>query len=223
LNGQIQLYEIQQQQKHINWKLVQTFPQEHPLNEISSLLQLNPNTLVSSSAWSSSSSNPDDNVIVIWSKSKSSSSSLEYEPVQRITRKETGGDISRLVLINQKKEEEEEQFASCSYWDHSVFIWRRKGKGDKFQIKQKITNVINVWRLLYISQTNELIFESSSPYLLHIWSPSLSSSSSSNFVERQKIETSSSIWSKGGTLTQKNRNFFLAPDMTIHTPIESPD
>jgi hypothetical protein len=204
LNGQIQLYEIQQQQKHINWKLVQTFPQEHPLNEISSLLQLNPNTLVSSSAWSSPSSNT-DNVIVIWSKSKSSSSSCEYEPVQRITRKETGGDISRLVLINQKKEEEEEQFASCSYSYDSVLIWRRKGKGDKFQIKQKITNVINVSRFIYISQTNELIFESSSPYLLHIWSPSPSSSSSSNFVERQKIETSSSIWSLC-QINDSNRN-----------------
>jgi hypothetical protein len=191
------LYSIQQQQQQINFKLVQTFPQEHRLNEISSLLQLNPNTLVSSA---SSSSNT-DNVIVIWSKFKSSSSSLEYEPVQRITRKEAGvSGIQRLVIINQKKEEEE-VFASCSKWEDSVIIWTRRGKGgegDKFQIKQKITNVKYVLRLLYISQTNELIFDS--PSLLHIWSPS--SSSSSDFVEKQKIKTSSSICS----LCQLNEN-----------------
>jgi WD40 repeat protein len=204
------LYEIQQQQQQINCKLIQTFPQEHPSScEIASIIQLNPNTLISSS---DSSSNPSDNVIVIWSKSKSKSlfrSSLEYEPVQRITQKETGGEgIERLVLIKQKNkedEEEEEVFASCSNLDNLVLIWRRGkgGKGDKFQIKQKITNLKGVCRLLYISQTNELIFNSDSSYpsLLHIWSTS-SSSSSSDFVERQKIETSDFIWS----LCQLNEN-----------------
>ncbi len=117
------MYEIQQQQQI---KLVQTFPQEHS-SLITSLIQLNSNTLISSSECGSS-------VIVIWSKS--SKSSL-YEPMQRITRKETGGTINRLVLINQKKEEEE--FASCcSSWDdRSIIIWRR-GKREEFQIKQKI-------------------------------------------------------------------------------------
>jgi hypothetical protein len=190
------LYSIQQQQQQINFKLIQTFPQEHPSYSITSLIQLNPNTLVSSSY----SPSFIDNVIVIWSKSKSkssSSSSLEYEPVQRITLEETGGRIWRLVLIKQTKEEEdgeEEEFASCSFYDHSVLIWRRRGKGDKFQIKQKITNVNYVSRLLYISQTNELISGSPSS-LLQIWlspSSSSSSSSSSNFVETQKIQTSSS-------------------------------
>jgi hypothetical protein len=200
--GQIQLYSIQQQQQQINCKLIQTFPQEHSSSySITSIIQINPNTLISSpSAYSS----PSDNVIVIWSKSKSLfRSSLEYEPVQRITPKETGGGgIWRLVLINQKKEEEE-QFASCSPTDHSVLIWRRRGKGDKFQIKQKITNVKGVCRLLYISQTNELIFESYPSPLLQIWSPS--SSSSSNFVEKQKIETSSCIYSLC-QLNDSNRN-----------------
>jgi hypothetical protein len=199
MDGQIQLYSIQQQ---INCKLIQTFPQEHPSShDITSLLQINPNTLISSS----DSSNPSYNSIVIWSKSKASSSSLEYEPVQRITHKETGRSIYKLVLIKQKKEEEE-VFASCSSDDDSVLIWRRGkgGKGDKFQIKQKITNVRNVWRLLYISQTNELIFASSYPSsLLHIWSPSPSSSSSSSkFVETQEIQTSSRIYS----LCQLNEN-----------------
>jgi hypothetical protein len=187
--GQIQLYSIQQQQQQqINFKLIQTFPQEHPSSYyITSIIQINPNTLISSS----SSYSITDNVIVIWSKSKSSSSSsLDYEPVQRITREETGrGGIKKLVLIKQKKEEEQ-LFASCSSDDHSVLIWRRgkggKEGGDKFQIKQKITNLKYVDRLLYISQTNELIFNSY-PSLLQIWS-----SSSSNFVERQKIQTSSS-------------------------------
>jgi hypothetical protein len=32
--------------------------------------------------------------------------------VQRITQQETGGRIDKLILLNQKKEEE---FASCSY------------------------------------------------------------------------------------------------------------
>jgi hypothetical protein len=186
------LYAIQQQQQQqINFKLIQTFPQEHSSLTISSLLQINPNTLVSASSNYSDSSN----VIVIWSKSKSSPF---YESLQRITQKETGGDISRLVLINQKKEgEEEEEFASSSLNDHSIIIWRRKGKGDKeFQIKQKIENEYCVETLLYIPLTNELISGSYSyPSPLQIWSPS--PSSSSNFVERQKIEIpySRGIWS----------------------------
>jgi hypothetical protein len=197
------LYEIQQQ---INFKLIQTFPQEHSsFHEISSIIQINPNTIVSSSYSAYSSSSSSDIVIVIWSKSKSKSSSSLYEPLQRIKEKETGETIQRLVIINQKKEEEEEEvFASCSYSGDSVLIWRR-GKGDKFQIKQKITNVKNVWRLLYISQTNELIFDSDcySPPLLQIWSSSSSSSSSSSdFVEKQKIKTSYGIYS----LCQLNEN-----------------
>jgi hypothetical protein len=78
---------------------------------------------------------------------------------------------------------------------------RRRGKGEEkeFKVKQKIANVKGVQALIYISLTNELIFESS--YLLQIWFPS-SSSSSSDFVERQKIETSSRIWS----LCQINKN-----------------
>jgi hypothetical protein len=206
LNGQIQLYEIQQQQI----KLLQIFPQEHSSSSnhwISCLIQVNPNTIVSSSSyWPSS--NLSDNLIVIWIKSKSSSSSLEYEPVQRITQKEAGkGGIGRLVLIKQKNKEEEEEgeevFASCSW--NLIIIWTRRGKGgkgDKFQIKQKIKNVVGVHRLLYISQTNELIFGSPSS-LLQIWSsPSSFSSSSSDFVKKQKIETSSRIWS----LCQLNEN-----------------
>jgi hypothetical protein len=207
------MYSIQQQQQQINFKLIQTFPQEHSSNWITSIIQLNPNTLVSSS---SSFSNT-DNSIVIWSKSKSSSSSfLEYEPVQRITLEETGnGRIDKLVLIKQKKEEEEEEeevFASCSSWAGSIIIWGRRGKGgkgDKFQIKQKITKVNYVCRLLYISQTNELIFASYSSYsFLQIWSPSpsSSSSSSSDFVERQKIETSSSDIYSLCQLNDSNRN-----------------
>jgi hypothetical protein len=204
------LYEIQQQQQQqikTTTKLLQTFPKEHPSNSITSLLQINTNTLTSAS-WSSS--NPDDNVIVIWSKSKSSS--LQYEPIQRITKKEAGGDIYHLVVMKQKKEgEEEEEFASCSSDDKSIIIWRR-GKGDegKFQIKQKIENVKHNYKLLYISLTNELISGSypfSSP-LLQIWSSSSSSSSpsspssSSDFVVRQKIKTTSPIWS----LCQINKN-----------------
>jgi hypothetical protein len=207
------LYSIQQQQQQqqINCKLIQTFPQEHSSYWITCLLQVNPNTLVSSSY--SDSSSPTDNSIVIWSKSKSSSL---YEPIQRITHKETGrGGIERLVLINQKKEEEEELFASCSSLDGLIIIWRR-GKGDKFQIKQKITNESGVERLLYISQTNELISGSnSSPsYLLQIWSTSpsssSSSSSSSDFVERQKIETSSGIWSLCQLKENRNRIEFAS-------------
>jgi hypothetical protein len=207
------LYNIQQQQqqqqiKTTTTKLIQTFHKEHS-HEISCLLQINPNTLVSASNWSDSFSNV---VIVIWSKSKSSSSL--YEPIQRITQNEAGGTITNLELINQKKEEEEEeeeQFASCSYDnsiiegcdDRSIIIWRRGKGGGEFQIKQKITNLNEVKTLLYVSLTNELIFESGS--LLQIWSPSSSSSSSSfssDFVERQKIETSSPI----SLLCQINKN-----------------
>ncbi len=190
------MYEIQQQTKTTSTKLIQTFSNEHPSSDwITCLLQINPNTIVSAS-WSNSSS---DNVIVIWSKSKSNPL---YEPIQRITQKETGGSIYDLVLINQKKEEEEEEeFASSSCPDDSIIIWRR-GKGDKFKIKQKIENVKGVLRILYISRTNELISGSNYyPSLLQIWSPS-PSSSSSDFVERQKIETSSKIVS----LCQINEN-----------------
>ena len=69
--GQIKLYEIQQQQQQ-QIKLLQIFPQEHPSSDddyIYCLLQINPNTLVSSASGYSSDS---DNVLVIWSKSKSS-------------------------------------------------------------------------------------------------------------------------------------------------------
>jgi hypothetical protein len=198
----MKLYEIEQQQLNLTTKLLQTFPKEHSSDScISSLIQINPNTLVSSSYQSSSSS---DNVIVIWSKSKPSSSL--YEPLQRITKKETGGGgIDKLVLITQKKEEEEEEeFASCS--KNSIIIWRR-GKEEEFQIKQKITKVKDVKTLLYISLTNELIsgsFSFDSP--LQIWSPSpsssSSSSSSSDFVERQTIQRAYNIES----LCQINRN-----------------
>ncbi len=195
------MYEIQQQQqqqqqqiKTTTTKLIQTFPQEHPSNEIISLIHLNENTLISASGSSSSSgsrsSSPSDNVIVIWTKSKSKSSSL-YETIQRITGKEAG-TIERLVLINQK--EEEEEFASCSFG--SIIIWRRRkgiGQEEMFKVKQKIENVERVWTLVYMSLTNELISGSSSPSLLQIWSPS--SSSSSDFVERQKIQASSKIYS----------------------------
>ena len=75
-----------------------------------------------------------DNVIVIWSKSQSKSSSL-YELMQRITRKETGTLIFKLVLLSQ------EEFASFS--NKSVIIWtrgRRGGRGEGFKMKQKIEN-----------------------------------------------------------------------------------
>ena len=65
-NGQIHLYEVQQQQhqRNIKIKSLQTFPNEHlALYSITSLLQLNENTLISSS----NSSNL-DSVIVIWLK-----------------------------------------------------------------------------------------------------------------------------------------------------------
>jgi hypothetical protein len=196
------LYEIQQQQQQQQQiKLLQTFPQEHPsgyFDPISCLLQLNPNTLISSSG-SSFPSYWFDSVIVIWSKSKSSSL---YEPIQRITPKEAGKKVDNLVLLNQKKEEEEEEvFASCSLpYDlgtQSITIWTRKGKGEgEFQIKQRIINVYCVSELLYISHTNELISGSHSfPSLLQIWSPISSSSSDLNFVEKQKIQTSSRIYS----------------------------
>jgi hypothetical protein len=189
------LYEIQQQQQQI--KLVQTYPEEHSsVGWITSLIQLNSNTVVSSSDCAKSKYSDSNVVIVIWTKSPKSSSHL-YEPIQRITQKETEGQrgIWRLVVLNQKKEGEEE-FASCAFNDDSIMIWRRKGKGkgEMFRIKQKIENVRNVITLLYISLTNELVFESNS--LLQIWSPS-----SSDFVEKQKIETSG-IWS----LCQINRN-----------------
>ncbi len=180
------MYEIHQQQHQ--FKLLQTFPQEHSSDYwISSLLQINPHTLISSS--DTMHANLSDIAIVIWSKSKSP----QYEPIQRITGNEAGGGIERLVLLSQKKEDEAKEFASCSrYVDGSIRIWRR-GKGDKFKIKQKITNVKNVQTLLYISFTNELISGYYCSPLLQIWSPS--SSSSSQYKERQKIETSSSIYS----------------------------
>jgi len=200
--GEIQLYEIQQQQIIKTTKLIQTFSNEHPSSDwITCLLQINPNTLVSSSYTLSSYSSPSDNVIVIWSKSSESSSF--YEPIQRITGKEAEGEIGRLVLLKQKKEEveEEEEFASCSSEYDSIIIWRREkgGKGE-FQIKQKIENVYRVETLIYISLANELISGSTSySYLLQIWSPS---SSSSDFVEKQKIQIPSEIVS----LCQINKN-----------------
>jgi hypothetical protein len=126
--------------------------------------------------------------------------------MQRITQKEAGGGgINQLVVLSQKKEEDEEEFASCSYDNKSIRIWRR-GKGGKemFKLKQRIPNVKDVVTFLYISHTNELIFASdSSSSLLQIWSTS--SSSSSDFVEIQKIQTSSS-WIRSLCQISENRN-----------------
>jgi len=189
------LYEIQQQTKT---NLIQTFPKEHLNDCISSLIQLNPKTLISSSSYSLFGHTEISNVIVIWYKSKSKPL---YEPIQRITRKETGDWIKKLVLLNQKRDEKrEEEFASCYYYDNSIVIWRRKGKKEEFEIKQKIKNVGDVETLLYISLTNELMSGSdSSPSssLLQIWAPS---ASSFEFEERQRIKTSSGI----GSLCQIN-------------------
>jgi hypothetical protein len=184
------LYEIQQQQI----KLQQTFPPEHSSShEVTAILQLNPNTLITAST-SVSSSSYSDNVIVVWSKPKSSQSS-GFKPIQRVTQKETGHSISKLEVLNKAKEGEEAAFASCASNDHSIIIWRR-GKGgegeDRFRIKQRI-KVMNVSRLLYISLTNELISGSHSS-LLQIWSSS-STSSTSDLVEKQKIQTPSWVYS----------------------------
>jgi hypothetical protein len=183
--GEIELYGVEHHNKTTTY-LLQVFPNEHSSFNITSLIHLKENTLISSAC--SNSSSPSSNVIVIWSKSKSS---LVYEPIQRITRKEAGGGIRKLVVLEQKNGKEEE-FASCSSDDdNSVLIWSRvKGKEEKFQIKQKITNAGWVQILLYISQTNELIFAPSSS-LLQIWS----SFSSSVFKEIQEIKTSSGICS----------------------------
>jgi hypothetical protein len=183
------LYEIQHQ---IKFKLVQTFSQEHPsVGWITSLIQLNSNTLISSSSCAESDYSDSNKVIVIWSKSPKSPKSL-YEPLQRITQKEAGRGIERLVLIDRNNEEE---FASCS--SRSIIIWRRK-EGEVFKIiQQKIINLEGILALVYISRTNELISgsysenESFYSYLLHIWSPS--PSSSSDFKEKQTIKISSRI------------------------------
>ena len=65
--------EIQQQQvKTTTKKPLQKFPQEHPpLSSILFLLQVNPNTSISS--FYSNADSPSFNVIVIWSKSAKSS------------------------------------------------------------------------------------------------------------------------------------------------------
>jgi hypothetical protein len=190
LGGVIHLYEIQQQlQQQI--ELVQTFPQEHSSSGwISSLLQLNPNSLISSS--DSMNTNSSDIAIVIWTQTPKSSPL--YEPVQRITVGEAGRGIRKLILLGQKKEGEAE-FASCTLKDSSIIIWRRKegggggGEGEGvFKVKQRITNVQGVEALLYISHTNEFIFGSNSS-LLQIWSRS-----SSKYKERQNIEISSTIF-----------------------------
>ncbi len=103
--GQIQLYEFEQQQQTRLLKLVQRFPNEHSSFNITSLIQLNHKTLVSCSFYSSSLL---DSVIVIWTKSELTSL---YEPTQRITRKETDTTcgITRLVAVN-----DEDEFVSCS-------------------------------------------------------------------------------------------------------------
>jgi hypothetical protein len=178
LGGEIQLFEIQQQKRI---KLLQTFPQENSSSShsITSIIQLNPSTLISCSASHS--------VIVIWAKSKSTTL---YEPIQRITGNEARGGFYRLVVINTTNEEE---FASCSFDDDkTIIIWRRGKEEGEFKIRQKITNVENVSELLYISLSNELISASFDSPLLQIWSPS---SSSSDFKQRQKIKTSSYICS----------------------------
>ena len=114
--GQIQLYEFEQQQNRM-LKLIQRFSNEHSSFNITSLIQLNHKTLVSCSFYSSSLF---DSVIVIWTKSKLTSL---YEPTQRITRKETDTEcgITKLVAVN------EDEFVSCS---ESIIIWSRKGDGE---------------------------------------------------------------------------------------------
>ena len=58
--------------------------------------------------------------------------------MQRITQQVTGGRIDKLILLKQKKEEE--VFASCSYFQSFIIIWRRNGEeecGGEFKQKGK--------------------------------------------------------------------------------------
>ncbi len=57
--------------------------------------------------------------------------------MQLITQQVTGGRIDKLILLNQKKEEE---FASCSYLQSFIIIWRRNGEEGGGEFKQRITN-----------------------------------------------------------------------------------
>jgi len=189
--GEIQLYEIEQQQQpqpQTRINLIQTFPKEHPSYPVFSLIQPNQSTLISACTYSSSSS---DNIIVVWAKSQLPSSSSLYEPIQRMKKEEAGKGIHKLLLLNTNKDEEVIEFASCSNSDRSITIWRRSGD-ELFKIKQKISDAGGIVTSLHISLTNELISVSFFPELIQIWS---SSSPSSNYEKRQTIELPFSICS----------------------------
>jgi hypothetical protein len=179
----ITLYKID---KEMKLTLLQTFPKEHKSYSIDSLLQLNKNTLISAS--SSYCFSGSDNIIVVWSKSKTSL----YEPIQRITKKETeeGEGVSKLISINRNKDEEE--FASSSPFNVSVTIWtrrrRRRCQEDEelFQIKQQIINENGSgWSLIYISSVKEIIFQNYTNFI------QIFQSSLSLFEKRQDLQMSS--------------------------------
>ena len=182
--GKIHLYKIDKEMKST---LSQKFPNKHNSLSISSLLDFDSNTLISSAeSYIDPDSDTDHNsqiTIVLWSKS--SSSSPLYKAKQRITVEETRTNkyVSKLVKLYN---EEFASFTCCSpYFNGAIAIWtkERKSKRDEeeeqiFHIKEQVIIRKGDTCFLYISTTQEFIIgDSNSPfpfgYSIQIYSSSL--------------------------------------------------
>ncbi len=166
--GIIRLYKID---KEMKLTLSQKFPNEHNSICISSLLDFDSNTLISSARtyidYESDTDHESNVTIVIWSKS--SSSSPLYKAKQRITLKETCSYtyVSKLVRLNN------EEFTSFSPSSQLTFgkiaIWtkERRSKRDEeqiFHIKKQIKMKGDTC-FIYISTIEEFIIGySNSPF-----------------------------------------------------------
>jgi hypothetical protein len=188
--GEIHLYKID---KEMKLTLSQKFPNEHNSLCISSLLDFDSNTLISSArSYIDPDSDTDQNsqiTIVIWSKSLSSPL---YKAKQRITVEETRIHeyVSKLVHLNN---EDFASFSPCSMFSNgTIAIWtkERRDEEEEEQIfhmnKQEIIRKGDTC-FLYILTTQEFIIgHSNSPFpsghSIQIYSSSLR--------REQELETS---------------------------------
>jgi hypothetical protein len=188
--GEIHLYKID---KEMKLTLSQKFPNEHNSLCISSLLDFDSNTLISSArSYIDPDSDTDQNsqiTIVIWSKSLSSPL---YKAMQRITVEETRIHeyVSKLVHLNN---EDFASFSPCSMFSNgTIAIWtkERRDEEEEEQIfhmnKQEIIRKGDTC-FLYILTTQEFIIgHSNSPFpsghSIQIYSSSLR--------REQELETS---------------------------------
>ena len=212
--GKIHLYKID---KEMKLTLSQKFPNEHNSISISSLLDFDSNTLISSARSYIdydyySEFDHSEITIVIWSKS-SSSSPLLYKAKQRITLKETCSSmyVSKLVRLNNDEFTSFSPSSPFSFGTIAIWTKERRSKRDEEQDEEQIFHIEKQGDMkgdtcfLYISTTQEFIIgHSNSPFPS---GHSIQIYHSSNLGREKELETSqySPVFSLVELSSSKNR------------------